>query len=228
MKTVLISGASEGLGKAIAEVLSTDPNYKVIIFSTDGAKIEQTGKELNCDYYICDVTNYENLEIMVGEIIAKYQKIDVAVNNAGVWIEGKLEMNSPEKIKSVINVNTLGVIYLTKIVLPLMKKNSSGQIINIISQAGLHSKAERSVYSASKWAISGFTKSLQDELIGTGVRVSGVYPSLINTGLFQKTGTTKDMANALEPADVAKSIKFIIEQPENTYIPDLGIKNTSY
>ena len=71
MKTVLISGASEGLGKAIAQTFSSDPNYKVIIFSTDQVKIAQTGANLNCDYYTCDVTNYAALESMLNEIVAK-------------------------------------------------------------------------------------------------------------------------------------------------------------
>lgn len=228
MKTVLISGASEGLGKAIAQTFSSDPNYKVIIFSTDQVKIAQTGANLNCDYYTCDVTNYSSLELMLNEIVAKYQKIDVVVNNAGLWIEGNLETNDPLKIKSVIDVNTLGVIYLTRAVLPLMKNNSGGQIINIVSQAGLTSKAQRSVYNASKWAITGFTKSLQEELVGTGVKVTGIYPSLINTKLFEKAGVNKDMSKALDPNEIAKLVKITCELPDNTYIPDLGIKNTGY
>lgn len=106
------------------------------------------------------------------------------VNNAGLWIQGPLEENDPAHIADVIKVNTLGVIYGTKAVIPFMKKKGRGDIIQINSQGGFYAKAERAVYEPSKWAITGFTKGIQKELAPFGIRVTGIYPGKFDSQLF--------------------------------------------
>lgn len=219
MKTILISGGSDGLGKAIAARLA--PNNNVVILSPSEEKLKATAQELGCSYKVCDVRDYAQVEKVVQELGA----IDCVVNNAGLWIQGPLVENDPERIHEVLEVNTLGTINCTKAVIPTMKQQKSGRIINVISQAGLHAKAERSVYTASKWAITGFTKSMQEELAPSGIGVTGLYPGKLKTDMFRKVGIDKSLEDALDTAEVAKTVEFILSLDNSTLLPEIGIKN---
>lgn len=219
MKTILISGGSDGLGKTIAKRLAK--THKVIILSPTEDKLRAVAQEIGCEYKVCDVSNYTQVEKAVNEI----GTVDCVINNAGLWIQGALDENDPARVQEVISVNTLGTINLTKAVIPGMKQRKSGLIINIISQAGLYAKAERSVYNASKWAITGFTKALQPELAPFGIGVTGLYPGMLKTEMFAKMGIEKDMAKGLDTEDVAKTIEFMLSFNSTTLFPEIGIKN---
>lgn len=222
MKTVVITGGSEGLGKAIAEYLVD--SYSVYILARTEASLKGVAEEIGCKYRVCDVSDYSQIEQSVNEIIAESGCIDVFINNAGVWVQGGIEDTSATDVKKIIDINTIGVINGTKAVVSHMKKRKSGIIIQINSQAGLYGKAERSVYNASKWAITGFTKSIQEELEPHGVRVTGLYPAMLHTELFSKQGIEKDMNRALSTNEVARTIKFVIESEDTTHFPEIGIK----
>ncbi|MFZ3069151.1 MAG: SDR family NAD(P)-dependent oxidoreductase [Microgenomates group bacterium] len=222
-KVILISGGSDGLGKAIAKKLA--PNNQVVILSHNKEKLEATARELNCDFVEAELTDYESLKSAVTQVVEKHQTIDVLINNAGIWMEGKLEDNEPSKIKELIDVNTTGTIFLTRAVLPVMRSKKSGQIINIVSQDGLCAKKDRSVYHASKWALTGFTKCLQEDLADENIKVTGVYPGLLKTNLFEKSGVKRDLTDALDPAEVALFIETVINLGNSTYIPEFSIKN---
>lgn len=222
-KVIVISGGSSGLGKEIARILST--KHSVIILSPNKSELKKVAKELNCNYEICDITDYQAVEETIENVIGKYSRIDCLINNAGVWIEGELESNEYGEIKKTLEVNTLGTIYLTKSVIPQMKRQKEGLIINIISQAGLFAKAKRTIYNSSKWAITGFTKSIQPELAEYGIGVTGIYPGKMNTKLFEKVSIRKDMDDAIETIDVAKTIEFILSFKNTTMFPEIGIKH---
>lgn len=222
-KVIVISGGSDGLGKEIAKTLSI--KYTVVLLAPNKEKVDKVSKELNCDYEVCDVKSYQEIETAVKKIINKYQRIGCVINNAGVWIEGELAENDYEKIKEVFEINTLGTIYLTKSVIPYMKRQKHGLIINIISQAGLIAKAKRTIYYSSKWTITGFTKSLQLELAEYGIGVTGIYPGKMNTKFFEKVGNHKEMSDAIETKDVAKTIEFILSFNNSTIFPEISIKH---
>lgn len=225
MKTVVITGGNEGLGKAIAEILAKSGGYDLHIIALDEKLLIKTAEEVGAKYYVCDVRDYLQIEETFKKILSLTGQIDILINNAGVWIpEIPLEENSHEDIKKVIETNSLGVIYATKAVVPIMKVQKSGTIIQINSQGGLESKANRSVYYPSKWLVTGFTKSMQAELEPFNIKVTGIYPAILNTKLFKKQGVEKDMNRALAPKEVAKAIKFILETEDSTYIPELRIK----
>ncbi len=223
---MLISGGSEGLGRALAARFSK--KYNVIILARNPARTEQAAKEIGCDFAVADVSDYGQLEQAVSKIIEKHGTIDCLINNAGIWIEGPLEKNDPERIKEVVDVNSTGTMLLTRAVLPHMKKAGKGKIINVISQAGLHGKAERSVYNASKWAITGFTRSLQAEFAGSGITVSGFYPGSMKTQLFAHGGVEKDPSKFMELKEAVRAVEFILDTPKGLTIPELGIKPTYY
>lgn len=220
-KIVCITGGASGLGLAMATALA--PNHKVIILDLQLADCKRVAKELGADYVVADITKPTAVTGAVAKILKKYGRIDVLVNNAGIWAEGKLETNDFATITKVIQVNTLGTMYLTRAVLPQLKKQGSGLIINVISQAGIQAKTDRSVYYASKWAITGFTKCLQKELGESGVRVVGLYPGKMHTPLFSRAGFPKKMANAIDPRETARLVSFMVESPDTVTFPEVGI-----
>ncbi len=222
-KVVVISGGSDGLGREIAQKLASD--YSVILLAHDSVKLKQTAKELGCDFLVCDISSEKEIESAVSAIEKKYQRIDCLINNAGLWIEGGIDQSDAEKIKEVIAVNTTGTILLTQKVVPIMKKQKNGFIINVVSQAGLYAKADRSVYTASKWAITGFTKSIQEELSKYHIRVTGLYLGKMKTKMFEKMGLKKDMNNALDTKEVAATVAFLLSTGEEVVFPEIGIKH---
>lgn len=222
-RVILISGGSDGLGKAIAKKLT--PKDQVVILAHNKEKLESAAKEIGCDFVECELTDFQSLKSAVEQVIKKYNAIDILINNAGVWAGGSLIDTSSEKINEVIDVNTTGTILLTKAVLPYLISNNSGLIINIISQDGLISKKDRSVYSASKWAITGFSKCLREDLSETNIKVTGVYPGLMATSLFEKNGVNRDLSDALDANEVASLIETVINLSPGTHITDIGITN---
>ena len=222
-KTIVITGGSDGLGKTLAESLSKENN--VIILATNEDKLKLVANDNSCKYKVCDVSDYTEVEKTITEIITENNKIDVLVNNAGLWIQEELDTNDSDRIKSVIEVNLLGTINVSKAVIPSMKENKDGLIININSQAGINHKAERTVYNASKWGVTGFSKSLQDEVAKYGIRVTDVMPGMMKTHMFSKLNISKNMENGLDTKEVARLIQFIIDTPKDVMIPEVGIKN---
>ena len=218
MKTILITGGSDGLGKAIAARLA--PNNKVIILSPHEEKLSAVADAVGCEYKVCDVRDYAQVEKVIGEL----GSLDCLINNAGLWIEGSLEQSDPQRIHEVLEVNTLGTINCAKAVIPTMKRQKSGRIINVISQAGLYAKPQRSVYNASKWAITGFTKSLQEELSPFGIAVTGLYPGKLKSDMFKKMGIDKDLSDALELDEVAKTVEFIVGADNSTLFCEVGLR----
>lgn len=221
-KIIVITGGGSGLGKAVALLLSK--NHQVIILSRNTEELKKVSLEIGCEYFTCDVSNYLECEKVLAEIVEKYGRVDVLINNAGLWIEGRLEENDLEKIESVVNVNILGVIYMTRIIIPIMKKQGSGLIINTNSQGGIYAKAERSIYTATKWAITGFAKALQPEIAKDNIRITNIHPGKMNTDFF-KGCPPKPTFDGLSAEEVAKAYEFVINQPENIEIPELGIKH---
>lgn len=221
-KIILISGASDGLGLTTAKKLIE--HHTVINLSPEKEKGEEIKKYFDIDFVLGDVTDEKSIEKAINNVIKKYGRIDVLINNAGIWIEGKLEDNEFSKIKKVFEVNTLGTILLSQKVLPYMKRVKSGRIINIISQAGLYGKAGRAPYHASKYAVKGFTESLAFELAPHNVSVSAFYPDKMQTHFFEKAGNKKNTREFIKVEESVRCIEFIVNTDNNLNIPELGIK----
>ena len=223
MKTIIISGGSDGLGKALAKHL-TDVGNKVIILAPDEEKVTTVAKEIGCAFRVCDVSKWAQVESAVKSIISEYGDIDVLINNAGVTFAGKIEDAVPEEIQRIFDVNVVGVLFLTKAVVPSMKKIGNGRIININSQGGIYTKAERTLYNGSKWAITGITKVLQAELAPSNIKVTGLYPGAMEQRM-KINGARGPQDNSFSYKEMADAVDFILSRNPNTSIPELGIKN---
>lgn len=221
-KIIVITGGSDGLGKSIAKELNDN---NVIILSRDYDKLEKTAEELDCDFMTCDVTDPGSIEKVINNIIDKYGKIDVLINNAGVWLAGDLTECSYDKISNCIDVNTKGPIYMTKAVLPGMYERKEGLIINVCSQASFDCDDFSPVYNASKWAMRGFNRSIQKDASKKGIKITGFYPGFMQTKLFAKAGNDYDTSTGLETEKVAKAVRFIVDCEDDVIIPEFGIKD---
>ena len=143
MKNVIITGAANGVGKAIAEELK---NENLMLLDIDEKNLKELAANINSEYYLCDISDDKQILNVINEINNKYEKIDCLINCAGMWISGDMskteepvynEMNNLSRIKKVIDTNVFGVIGMIKTIFPIMKKQGYGQIININSQSGV-------------------------------------------------------------------------------------------
>jgi NADP-dependent 3-hydroxy acid dehydrogenase YdfG len=227
MKHVLITGGTDGIGKVTAQKLQ-EAGFRVTILGRNAEKTQAVAAELNCMFVVADVVDCEEAGAVIGRAEEANGPVDILINNAGVWLSGPLETMKMEDIKRTVDVNTLGTIYYAQAVLPGMKKRGGGRIINVNSQAGLYASAGRTVYNASKWAVTGFTKALQEEVRGDGIAVTGFYPGTMNTQFFAKADDAKDRSSALDPAVAAAALVYICQTPEHVEIPEFGIKSLEY
>lgn len=226
-KIIVISGGSSGLGFGVATELCSCDNT-IIILSNDEKELEKAAKKLHCEFRVCDVRSPQMCEAVVQQIIKKHKRIDVLVNNAGMYVEGALEQMTSKKIEQVYAVNTLGTIYLTRAVLPHMKKRGQGDIFNVISRAGLTTGLGRTIYNSTKWAITGFTKCLREDEAQHGIRVMGIYPGKIKTSFIKRSGVKASMKDAMPVKDVVHAICYMISQPRTTVVTDLSIQHINH
>ncbi|OGD54693.1 hypothetical protein A3J78_01505 [Candidatus Beckwithbacteria bacterium RBG_13_35_6] len=223
-KTVLITGGNSGLGFAIAKEL-VKKNSKIIILGKDKKGVEMARKKLNSPLIstiVCDLRDYKDIQKKLKNI----RHLDILINNAGVWLEGQLQNNKFLDIANVININLTGLICITKIILPIMLKKNHGIIFNISSTSGINPKTNQSIYIASKYGVTGFTKSLQKDLENTNIKVFGFYPGGMKTNLFNKTNSKKDVSNFMDPQQIAKIIVFILQRPQSVNMDHVVINRS--
>ena len=216
---ICITGGANGLGREL--VANFASKNKVIILDID-PKTETVAQQLGCDYQICDVSDFNQLSGAIKKITTKYRKIDCFVNNAGVYIDGAIETNDPKLIKKVFEVNCLGQMFVTNILIPIFKKQKHGIIININSTAGLHPKGFNSIYHASKAAMTSFSKSIQSELKGFPIKVVDIHPGPMKTN-FTK-GYKVNQKRSIHPDQVVKVINFILSLDSKITVPSFTIK----
>ena len=187
-KVAFITGGARGIGKQIALTLAKNGYDIAINYRTENDDLKNTKREIEKNNVKCltvqgDVSNFEDCERFVKEIISEYGKIDVLVNNAGITKDTLLMRMKKEDFENVIDVNLVGTFNVTKNVIPYMMKAHSGRIINISSVVGVAGNAGQTNYSASKAGIIGFTKSLAKEVASRNILVNAVAPGFIETAM---------------------------------------------
>jgi short-subunit dehydrogenase len=172
----IVTGASAGIGEATARALHA-AGYRVFGSSRKLPQSRLKGVE----YLVCDVTSDASVEAAVARVLEETGRIDLLVNNAGVGLVGGAEESSIEQAKSLFDVNLFGVIRMTNAVLPAMRRQGSGRIVNLSSVLGLIPAPFSALYAASKHALEGYSESLDHEIRGSGVRVVLVEPAYTRT-----------------------------------------------
>lgn len=188
MKTIFITGTSSGIGKETAKLFQR-MGWNVIATMRNPQDGKELGKLKNVKIIYCDVTNLDSIKAAVEEGIRTFKSIDVLVNNAGYYIIGPFEAATHEQIKHQIDTNLLGLIEVTKEIIPYFRKQKSGTIINLSSIAGIISVPLQSLYHATKWGVEGFSESLQYELQPFNIRVKIIEPGVIKTDFFDRSLT---------------------------------------
>lgn len=221
-QVILITGGSDGLGLTTARALAHA--HQVVLLSHNQAKLEKAAAEIGCQWVCADVTDAEQVRTAAAEVLGWHRRIDALVTCAGRLLDGALDQYQPYEIEQVLNINVLGTMLAAQAVLPRMKQLQKGRIIAIGSQAGLYGRKYRSVYNASKWALRGFCASLQQELVKYGIGVSLIQPGLMQTQLLQKAGVDDDMSRGIDPIQVARLIRVIVQTPAEITIPEISIQ----
>ena len=232
MKNVIITGAANGVGKAIAKILKEE---NLILIDRDEEQLVKLANELNKEYYVCDVSREDNIKKIIHELATK--NIDCLINCAGMWISGDMSkldqpifsaMNTLDRIKNVIDTNVFGTIAMIKSIFPIMKKQGYGQIININSQSGVTCEPPFPIYNATKHSTNAFRKAIQDDLARNNIKITDVCPGLIQTDFYNRANNPlpkEVMETGLTPEDVAKTIKYIFDLPHNITIPSIEIRH---
>jgi len=236
-KTILISGGVTGIGAATA-VKFLENGWNVSVFSNvkehgeEFLKIAKTqglaGKLLVLD---ADITKEKELKKVVAETKKKFKSVDVLFNNAGVGYFEEADKMDMKKFDQMMEVNVIGMASLTKLVLPIMKKQKSGQIINNASVAGKVGHAKSEFYAATKSAVMRYSEGLRAEVSKYGIKVSVIYTSTVKTDFWSKKEyNRRKKANwhgkdpvFLTTQDLANVVEFIISQPDNSVIEDVTI-----
>ena len=222
-KTVLITGASSGIGKQTAIDFAGKGVQTIVLVGRSKARLEQVKETLQHNstselmVYPCDVSRKADVIKMGKEMLDKLGHIDILVNNAGFGLYDKVQNQSIEEIESVTFTNYLGMVYCTKVFLGSMISNGAGHIVNVASVAASFGVAGLAAYCASKYAMLGFSEALYHELHGTGVGITVVSPIGVKTNFFSHESFAHRTPNytgfMLEPKTVSKAILAAANSP---------------
>ena len=216
-KVAIITGGAGGMGASHAKRFIQE-GAKVVIADLATSHAEEFVKELgeNAIFVVTDVANEASWENLVAKTIETFGKVDILVNNAGISTSGLIEDTTLESFQKVININQVGVFLGMKHVVPHMKENKSGSIINISSISGLRGTKAGISYGASKFAVTGMTKTVALEVAEYGVRVNSVHPGVIKTKMTDPAYLDEDTAKVIQTFIDKIPVKRMAEQSEVT------------
>lgn len=239
-RTAIITGASSGIGTATAKLLASK-GIKVALAARRIDRLETLKAEIEsaggvAEIYKIDVTNASEMNNMANDIINKWGRIDILINNAGIMPLSFMKNLHTEEWNSMVDVNIKGVLNGVAAVLPNMTANSSGHIINISSVAGRTVFPGAAVYCATKFAVGALSAGLRMELVHNNIRVTVIEPGVVATEL---TNTITDqevmeffkdrfasMTQPLQPKDIAEAILYAINQPTYVNVNEIMVTPT--
>ena len=227
-KVALVTGASRGIGLAIARSLAR-MGARLGLCARDPGRLEQAASELRRDgadvvAVSADVRRADEIASLVKQIEQSLGPIDILVNNAGIGYFAPIQEASEANWDAVLDTNLKAVFLLSKAVAPGMIGRRSGHIVNIASLAGKNSFTGGGIYCASKWGLLGLTQCMAEDLRPFGIRVSAVCPGSVATDFSPHTG--KDTSKMLQPEDVAHAVETILTQAPQSFISEVLLRPT--
>jgi NADP-dependent 3-hydroxy acid dehydrogenase YdfG len=221
-KVALVTGASRGIGAAVARALAAQ-----------GARLglaSRSGDDLGIEGAVarpCDVRRAADIDALVAEANEKFGGIDILVANAGVGAYGPFLDLPPDQLEEMIDVNVKGTLYAVRATLPYLIESDAADIVTLASEAGRRGLPYEAVYCASKFAQVGFTRALDHELREQGVRCTNVCPGGVATDFAMGRGRTEDMpelAGMMTAEDVAEVVLFVLTRPRNHRILETAFR----
>jgi len=227
-KVALVTGASRGIGFAIARRLG-QMGTRVSICGRNAATLEQSaaalrGEGIDILSVVADVAREDQILSLVQKTQNEFGSIDILVNNAGIGLFGPFHEFSEADWNRVMDTNLKSVFLLSRAVAPEMIRRQTGHIINISSLAGKNTFANGAIYCASKWGLMGLSGSMAEDLRGYGIRVSAICPGSVATEFSGHTRKNPD--KALQPEDVAHGVAALVTQSAGSFISEVHIRPT--
>lgn len=223
-KSIIITGAGSGIGKATAELLSA-AGMRCLLSARNQAKLDRLADRLPGAAVVAgDMIDPALPQTLVDAALERFGRLDAVFNNAGVMNIGSIEDADVDALCTMVRLNVESVVRMSYVALRHMKSAGSGFLINTSSLAGLKTFPMLGPYNGTKFAVEALTDALRMELAGSGVKVAVIEPGRTDTHLFdhwseeQKFDPTQGM---LAPEDVARCVRFILEQPDDVLIPRL-------
>ena len=230
-KVAIVTGASRGIGRAIAVTLASEGAKVVVNYASSASAAEAVVAEINgldngseAIAVPADVSKEAEVDSLIKSAIDKWGRVDVLVNNAGITRDTLLLRMKLEDWQSVIDLNLTGVFLTSRMIAKIMLKQKSGRIINIASVSGLMGNAGQGNYSAAKAGVIGFTKTVAKELASRGITVNAVAPGFIATDMTADLKNTEEILKFIplgrygQPEEIAGMVRFLAADPAAAYI----------
>lgn len=232
-KTILITGASSGFGKATAELLATR-GHRLILLARRGDRLEQLKASLSTEVHTASVDVVDKVQVrqFFASLPEDFRSIDVLINNAGLSLNMDPAQDAElEDWERMVDTNIKGLLYITRPVLDIMKVRGDGQIINIGSVAAHLPYRGGNVYGATKAFVRQFSRNLRTDVFGTSIKVTNIEPGMAETefsdvrfkGDVSKAKAVYEGSRSLQAEDIANTIAWILEQPERVNIDNIEI-----
>jgi NADP-dependent 3-hydroxy acid dehydrogenase YdfG len=238
-KVAIVTGASSGIGEATALALA-NLGANVAIMARRADRLNDLAKRIKtsgADALVIegDVSDAKQCQKAIADTKQKWGRIDILINNAGVMLLGPVEGAELEDWRRMVNINVLGLMYMTHAVLPHMSAQHSGHIVNISSVSGRIASAGTAVYNATKWAVGAFSEALRQEVHKSKIRVTIIEPGAVSTELVNhitnssaKERVTKFVQSMtpLQSEDIAQAISYAVSQPLHVNVNEILIRPT--
>jgi NAD(P)-dependent dehydrogenase (short-subunit alcohol dehydrogenase family) len=228
-KVAIVTGASRGIGACVAAGLAED-GYAVALTARSKHSLEEVATQIRSRVsakapeiltFALDVQDHAAVDNMVSSVVASQGRIDVLFNNAGAGLSGSVDL-SHEEFDRVLAVNLKGAFNFLKAVVPIMKEQGEGTIINVASRAGKIGFVNSGAYSASKFGLVGLSESLYRELCPLGIKVTALCPSWVDTEMTKEAPVNKE--EMLVPDDLLKTVRWLLSMSPAAVVKDLIIE----
>jgi NAD(P)-dependent dehydrogenase (short-subunit alcohol dehydrogenase family) len=216
-RVALVTGASSGVGRAFAKALA-DAGASVFLVARREEKLREAVAEITqsggeASYHVTDVRSTPALYDLVDVLLARYKKLHILINNAGLGWRAPLEELKRSEITEMIEADLAAPIYLTQAALDALRRNAPADVVNIASIAGLQGFPEGTAYCAVKHGVVGFSRALAEELKPHNVRVTAICAGSIDTEFFDRFRPTLDRPSMLRPEDAVRALMYVVTSP---------------
>ena len=226
----IITGASRGIGKAVAEFFA-NAGYQLVLVARNKEKLEQLSNDIqkqnNCPapmLFAFDVGNSEKINSCINHVIDTFGRIDILVNNAGIYLEGTSSIE-PADFNKQLAINLTAPFEFLKLVVPVMKLQQSGAIFNIASRAGKVGFSDSGGYSASKFGLVGLSESFYRELAPFGISVTAICPGWVNTEMAYVASTPLKGQEMIQAEDIAKTIEYVLSLSPRARVKEIILES---
>jgi 3-oxoacyl-[acyl-carrier protein] reductase len=216
----LITGGTQGIGAALVRQ-ARKAGHHVVFTGRNDSLIQQVANETGAGGVDADITRADDNARTVSECQSRMGGIDVLVNNAGYAYRGEIGAMDVAAMRAMFETNVFGLVDITNRVVPLMKAQRDGDIVNIASTSGMKGAATATAYAGSKWAVRGISQCWQAELRPHGIRVTSLCPSEVQTNFGGRTG--RNNPNKLYADDIAATIMAALDMPRRVLWPELAV-----